>query len=295
MARPIKAGMDYFPHDTDSHSDIKIQKLIVYHGIEGYGVYFYLLEKLYRQGELALDFKCEMTRLLLAKGCNLPIQTFEKIVQSCVQVELFCQQAWKKHKRITSRGVAKRVERVEKERERKRKDKQPAPVDSPVIPPIIDGENPDNVDKVGVIDGENPQRKEKKSKVNIDKEHDDKTVLNARARDGELERKKDLFFKHLNSYGAQFNDLLADDFDTTKAVYVMETLCPILTDKEIRKITIPEFRHLLYVYSHIRLAKDPMKYAIKTLADFRGDPMHKDLQDRKDAIDRSIATRRGEL
>lgn len=40
--------MEWFKHDTDAHDDIKIRKLIRMHGIQAYGLYWYLVELMYR-------------------------------------------------------------------------------------------------------------------------------------------------------------------------------------------------------------------------------------------------------
>lgn len=51
MARPIKEGLDYFPHDTDaSTQDDKIETLEASYGNDGYATYFKLLERIYRNG-----------------------------------------------------------------------------------------------------------------------------------------------------------------------------------------------------------------------------------------------------
>ena len=45
--------MDWFKHDKDAHDDIKIRKLIRMHGIQAYGMYWYLVELFYgNNGEM---------------------------------------------------------------------------------------------------------------------------------------------------------------------------------------------------------------------------------------------------
>ena len=49
----------YFSHDYNTRSDIKIKKLIVKHGYEGYGIFWALIEDLYQNANaLPLDFDC---------------------------------------------------------------------------------------------------------------------------------------------------------------------------------------------------------------------------------------------
>lgn len=54
MARPIKLGLDYFPHDTHSNDDTALALIEAEFGIAGYAVYFKLLEFIYSQGYAAL-------------------------------------------------------------------------------------------------------------------------------------------------------------------------------------------------------------------------------------------------
>ena len=54
MARPIKLGLDYFPHDTHSNDDTALALIEAEFGIAGYAVYFKLLEFIYSQGYATL-------------------------------------------------------------------------------------------------------------------------------------------------------------------------------------------------------------------------------------------------
>ncbi len=49
----------YFSHDYNARADIKIKKLIVKHGYEGYGIFWALIEDLYQNANaLPLDYDC---------------------------------------------------------------------------------------------------------------------------------------------------------------------------------------------------------------------------------------------
>ena len=49
----------YFSHDYNARNDIKIKRLIVKHGYEGYGLYWAIIEDLYQNdNSLPLDFDC---------------------------------------------------------------------------------------------------------------------------------------------------------------------------------------------------------------------------------------------
>ena len=68
MARPMKAGLDYFPFDVDFFSDRKIKRLRSAFGADGVSVYLYLLCEIYRRGyyieyddDLILDISDELS------------------------------------------------------------------------------------------------------------------------------------------------------------------------------------------------------------------------------------------
>ena len=49
----------YFSHDYNARNDIKIKRLIVKHGYEGYGIFWGLIEDLYQNtNALPLDYEC---------------------------------------------------------------------------------------------------------------------------------------------------------------------------------------------------------------------------------------------
>lgn len=67
MARPKKAGLDYFPFDVDFFSDKKIKRLRASYGSDGVAVYIYMLCEIYRSGyyveyddDLILDISDEL-------------------------------------------------------------------------------------------------------------------------------------------------------------------------------------------------------------------------------------------
>ena len=49
----------YFSHDYNARNDMKIKKLIIMHGYEGYGLFWALIEDLYQnENALPLDYEC---------------------------------------------------------------------------------------------------------------------------------------------------------------------------------------------------------------------------------------------
>ncbi len=163
MARPIKEGMDYFPHDTDARNDLKLRKLRAMFGNDGYATYFILLENIYRQKQYELDIFDDETLLILAEECKVDPDKFEKILSKCLSLNLFDKEMYENEKILTSDAIKLRAEPIENNRARKRewknkKDKQE-----------VDG---DNDVKKEIIDGDNAQRKEKESreKKNIEEQ-----------------------------------------------------------------------------------------------------------------------------
>lgn len=161
MARPQKEGMDYFPHDTDATNDEKLEALRAMFGNDGYAFYFILLERIYRSNNAELSVKKPIIMVSIVSKLGITQELFNSIMEAALDLELFDYEAYKKSQIITSRGIKKRFDDVEKMRERWRRKK----ASNTDVFPI---ENP--VDNKGENNEDNPvvmgQRKVKKSKVN---------------------------------------------------------------------------------------------------------------------------------
>ncbi|MCM1222912.1 MAG: DUF4373 domain-containing protein, partial [Lachnospiraceae bacterium] len=86
MGRQRMQGMEYFDHWTSANSDLKIKKLVAHYGVEGYGVYFYLLEMIYSQPDYCLDFSDEDTLVLLANEMKISDERLNLIIEKCLNV-----------------------------------------------------------------------------------------------------------------------------------------------------------------------------------------------------------------
>ena len=65
----------YFSHDYNARNDMKIKKLIIKHGYEGYGLYWAIIEDLYQnENALSLDYDC------IAYDLRSTFDTIESIV-----------------------------------------------------------------------------------------------------------------------------------------------------------------------------------------------------------------------
>lgn len=157
MARPLKAGMDYFPHDTDASNDEKVEAIRALHGNDGYAFYFILCERIYRAPGAELDISKKAVEASLIKKVGVTPDKFKEILQTAFEVELFCQQAYEERNVLTSKGIKKRAGEVQALRERWRKQK-----DIHTENPVENGE--ENAE-------ETPERKEKKRKEKESKDH----------------------------------------------------------------------------------------------------------------------------
>jgi hypothetical protein len=112
MARPRKVGLDYFPHDTDASDDEKIQGLLIEHGPEGYGVYFMLVERAYRNDGAILDLSDEMQLKVLAHKMHVDSSSLQNIIKTCAKLGLFAASEWETHQILTSAGMQSRWDAV---------------------------------------------------------------------------------------------------------------------------------------------------------------------------------------
>lgn len=164
MARPIKNGMDYFPHDTDASSDEKLEALRSLYKNDGYAFYFILLERIYRSENGELSIENEAVFKLLLRRIGVSHTKFTKMLQTSFELNLFNKEKFENEKVITSNGIKRRASSIETERERKRKQykskKNTGEMEeiSEVSPGVFPGET----------SGETPQSKEKQSKAKID-------------------------------------------------------------------------------------------------------------------------------
>lgn len=116
MARPKKEGMDYFPHDTDAVNDEKIEALRLLYGNDGYAFYFILLERIYRTKHAELDISDAETIQILSRKVAISVDTFHKILETCLKRGCFDREEYEKRGILTSEGIKKRVAPVVEKR-----------------------------------------------------------------------------------------------------------------------------------------------------------------------------------
>lgn len=112
MARPIKQGLDYFPHDTDAVSDEKIEALRSLHGNDGYVFYFVLLERIYRTEEAELDISDAETQQILSRKVAVTIDKFKEMLKTSLKYGCFDIEDYEKRGVLTSNGIKRRSAQV---------------------------------------------------------------------------------------------------------------------------------------------------------------------------------------
>lgn len=172
MARPIKEGMDYFPHDTDAVNDEKIEALKSVYGNNGYAFYFILLERIYNSEDGRLDVSNKLKRMAIINKIGINENEFNAIMDDAFDVGLFDKQEYKENNVLTSNGIRKRFKEVEIRREKWRSKK------------VIQGEK--GVDNSNIT----LQSKVKESKLNEIKGKETKTALESALDDFKDFRKK---------------------------------------------------------------------------------------------------------
>lgn len=123
MGRPRKEGMDYFPHDVDAVADEKIEMMRSMYGNDGYAFYFILLERIYRSDRAEIDISSEVMVKALAKKIMVTPNRLKKMMDTSVEVELFCKENFEKRKILTSDGIKKRFLQINSMRDKWRENK----------------------------------------------------------------------------------------------------------------------------------------------------------------------------
>jgi hypothetical protein len=117
--------MKYFKHDLLSREDDKIWELIDSHGMQGYGIWWVILEELYKAE--ATDFQVEATDIWLKRlSRQLGLSDWLTMVRTLdrfAELNLIDGQLWR-DRVIYAHGIAKRAEAYVKEREQGRLRKQ---------------------------------------------------------------------------------------------------------------------------------------------------------------------------
>lgn len=172
MARPIKDGLEYFPHDVDASNDEKVEALRSLYGNDGYAFYFILLERIYRTKNAELDVSDAETIQILAKKVGVSVELFEKMLKTAIKRDCFDREEYENRKVLTSNGIKKRANIVIAKRTRM-KEKYAQAVDTNADTTITEGKE-DSFCQVSDAEthAESTQSKVKQSKVKQSKEEE---------------------------------------------------------------------------------------------------------------------------
>jgi len=116
MSRPMKEGLDYFPHDVDLSKNDKINELEILYGNDGYAIYLKLLERIYKKGDNFRISDAE-TIQILSRNCNVSIERFTEILNKCLKLGLFSSVEYQKGI-LTSDEIKRRIKPVFEKRKK---------------------------------------------------------------------------------------------------------------------------------------------------------------------------------
>jgi hypothetical protein len=115
VARPRKVGLDYFPHDTNTCADEKIQLLEEKFGNDGYAAFFKLLEGAHKARAGILDLQDIEVMGLYARRCRMTPERLLEIVGYAVDRGLFDRLAWA-DRLVTSDRIKENLKHVTRQR-----------------------------------------------------------------------------------------------------------------------------------------------------------------------------------
>ena len=100
--------MQWFKHDSDAHTDAKLQSILMDYGLEGYGLYFYCIELIVKDvSKHNLTFEIEHDARLIARATGSSEQKVTEMMTQFVKLGLFEQEAGG---RITCLKILKRLD-----------------------------------------------------------------------------------------------------------------------------------------------------------------------------------------
>jgi hypothetical protein len=162
MARPKKAGLDYFPHDCNSSSDERLEIFEAkYPNGLGYAWYFKTLERIYRNGGEIVSSAETIAEIPQILGRNLQVNP-EEILFYALKIGLFDKNEYETNNKLTSDGIKKRMKPI-----LDRRDKMAKSYEKRVS-------SAETMQKSAETVAETPQRKGKESKGKESKEKERK-------------------------------------------------------------------------------------------------------------------------
>lgn len=237
MARPQKAGLDYFPLDVDIANDEKVEYIEAKHGVAGFGIFIHLLMMIYRNGYYVEWGERQL--YVFSKRVNVDIKVTSDVLNDCIYSELFDRNLYETYGILTSHGIQTRyLQACERRKsifivkefllatpDRKTLDKiiyqKPPKFDKCTQKLVSSGVNVDiNSAQGSTASAENPQSKVKNNNVVV--------VTRARARDIEEGNTSEVFTAFSNNIhpltGEIEADTLGDLLDHYGKEWVLEAI-----------------------------------------------------------------------
>lgn len=99
--------MKWFKHDSNAHTDAKLEKLRIRYGMEGYGLYWYCLELIVRNVEHDnITFELEHDAEIISRHTGIHQDSVQEMMKHMVDLKLF----ENTDGRITCLKIAKRLD-----------------------------------------------------------------------------------------------------------------------------------------------------------------------------------------
>lgn len=106
MARPKRAGLEYFPLDVGAGLDDEIELIEAAYGLEGFAIFIKLLQSVYKNGYYINWTKKE--QLIFTKRVNAAETLVNEVINACLEWELFNKKVYEEHNVLTSHGIQQR-------------------------------------------------------------------------------------------------------------------------------------------------------------------------------------------
>lgn len=103
MGRKKSKGLPWFKHYTGMSGDDKLAFVRAEHGLEGFGTWNILLEKIYREGFFINWTQREAT--IFSTSIGLPIDRLNALVETCLSEGLFDRDVFESQKILTSEWI----------------------------------------------------------------------------------------------------------------------------------------------------------------------------------------------
>lgn len=97
----------YYYIKTSQLHDVKVSNLKSAYGCKGYAIYDYIENEIFRTGGCSLPW-CENTKSKVADYWELPAEEIERIVEHCINVDLFSAELYTKYHVLSSADIKQR-------------------------------------------------------------------------------------------------------------------------------------------------------------------------------------------